>query len=261
MKIVQKALCMLLIVTMLLGCIILPLNAAGADPIVNLYDTQNVIFGAAPQHSYDDCVPSTLYCSSEEISVREGDTITVGPVLKSDTWFIRTYNESCEAIKSVTSRDTAEETLRGNVKIYTYTVPKGVRYIRVTNSYTFYNCTLVTKNRVFSAEEYLAYMDGQGINVDFLKPASIDAADAMNRFTVDGSTVLGDYEAVKEGDRVVGLNERSRSRQRSRAFNVGTGNGDLKEGDMIYAYIYTAGSGSIGLGNGADCSLTVEVVK
>ena len=36
---------------------------------------------------------------------------------------------------------------------------------------------------------------------------------------------------------------------------------DVKEGDMIYAYVYTAGSGSVGLGNGADCSLTVEVVK
>ena len=36
---------------------------------------------------------------------------------------------------------------------------------------------------------------------------------------------------------------------------------EVQEGDMIYAYVYTPGSGSIGLGNGADCSLTVEVIK
>lgn len=36
---------------------------------------------------------------------------------------------------------------------------------------------------------------------------------------------------------------------------------EVDENDIIYMYIYTEGTGSIGPGNGADCSLTVEVIK
>ena len=35
----------------------------------------------------------------------------------------------------------------------------------------------------------------------------------------------------------------------------------VDENDIIYMYIYTEGTGSIGPGNGADCSLTVEVIR
>lgn len=233
MKTVQKILCALLVVAMLLPCVILPIDAAGTGSIENLYDVKNATFGTAPEYSYNECAASNMFCSSKVISVREGNTITVGPILEGEDWFIRTYNDNGEAIKKVTRHDCVEEAaLRDNANIYTYTVPAGIKYVCVTTSYMFYDCTLVTKNRTFTAEEYLAYMEKQGINVDFLKPTAADAADATNLFNKnDGKeTLLYPYK-TEDGT----LNTDAVDRDRSREWSVGVGEGKLKEGDVIYA--------------------------
>lgn len=233
MKTVQRILGALLVVAMLLPCVILPINAAGTGSIENLYDVKNATFGAAPEYSYSEYTASNMFCSSKVISVREGNTITVGPVFASEDWFIRTYNDNGEAVKRVTRNNCVEEaSLRDNAKIYTYTVPAGIKYVCVTNSYMFYDCTLVTKNRTFTAEEYVAHMEKQGINVDFLKPTTADAANAANLFSKgDGKeTFLYPYKA-EDGTLHTGAVDRDRSRE----WTVGVGEGKLKEGDVIYA--------------------------
>ncbi len=222
MKRTRKILCMLLVFMMLLSsCILLPLNVAGAEPIENLYDVDDVEYGEAPKYSYDDYEVTFDRVSSPIITVAEGDVITVGPVLQNDNWFIRTYDEDCESIRKVIP-DECEvvEKLRDNVAILSFTVPKGAKYLCVTNNQMFFDCTLVTKNRVYSAEEYFSYMSGYGVSVDFLRPAASSGETLENLFPARSNATLRGY--------VSGGTFTENSYYRSRRYT------DFEVGDVFY---------------------------
>lgn len=197
MKTFRKSLCMILVLAMLLPCILLPVNAADDGEIVNLYDASLAGDGMAPKYSYDeDLDKSNEYHTSHVMSVREGDKITVGPILENDQWFIRTYNEDGKTLKTVNYYDCSwDGEILNNAKICTYTVPAGVKYLRVMNSQTFYDCTLITKNRVFTKDEYFAYMDRNNINVEFLRSMN-DDKELVNLFPARSDKTLRGYVSL-----------------------------------------------------------------
>ena len=190
-----RLICALLSVVMFASVIVLTasVNAETAKAeIVNLYDESKSGVGKAS--TAKDTAPDgdANYHSSAAIEVSAGDKITVGPVLNGQGWFIMAYNAAGSVVASKITPAQATQTgvICNNAVILTYTVPTGAAYIRVTNSQMFYDSTLITKNREFTAEEYFAYMDSKNINVDYLRPTNTTET-LVNKFPVSDKTYLG----------------------------------------------------------------------
>ena len=226
MKIIQRLICTVLVLAMLLPSIILTVNASEGGEIVNLYKADRAGSGMASDDVYDSFDEDNAYYTSGMIPVNEGDTITVGPILQTSDWFIKAYDKDGDAVATVTCWDCAwDDEIGNNTVICTYTVPKGTKFIRVTNSYTFYDCTVITQNRPFTADEYFAEMNKAGVNVDFLRPTDIDG-ELVNLFPARSDDTLRGYVSMGE---YPGYNYYYRSRK----YTVGV-NKELAVGDVIY---------------------------
>ena len=140
------------------------------------------------------------YYTSGLIEVVAGDKITVGPILSKQEWIIRVYDQNGDTVSSESnvapSACDKVDTVCGNATIVTYTVPDGVASLRITTSQMFFDCTLITKNRSFTKDEYFAFMDTSGINVDFLRPVVKDE-NLVNLFPKTDSITLGKYKNGK----------------------------------------------------------------
>lgn len=225
MKTIRSFFCVILVLAMLLPSAILIANAAEGGEIVNLYDVNRAGSGKASDDVYESFDEDDAFYTSGMIMVTEGDTITVGPLIETNDWFIRAYDKDGEAISEITCWDCAwDDELGKNTLIGTYTVPKDVKYIRVTTPYTFYDCTLITQNRPFTADEYFAEMKKAGVNVDFLRPIDVDG-ELVNLFPALSEDTLRGF--VKSGV----FDEDSY--YRSRIYQVGV-NKELQVGDVIY---------------------------
>lgn len=182
-----------LIAAVLSTLLVCPANAAeNTAEIINLYDESKSGIGTAPNTKDAAIARNENYHSSHAIEVSAGDKITVGPILEGQSWFLKGYNASgALATGSVVPAACVKaDTICNNAVILTYTVPKGVSYIRVTTSQMFYDSTLITKNRTFTKDEYFAYMDSKSINVDYLRPMNTTEP-LVNLFPVSDKTFAG----------------------------------------------------------------------
>lgn len=188
-----KLMCLALSVVMLASVAVL--TASAADPIVNLYDESKSSIGIA-QAKDGDANGNQNYHSSASIAVAEGDKITMGPILNGQSWCLMGFNADGGVTVNQLSPKSIPQTgvILNNAVILTYTVPKGTAYIRLVNSQMFYDSTLITKNHEFTKEEYFAYMDSKGINVDYLRPTTAKEA-LVNVFPVSDKTFAGRIDA------------------------------------------------------------------
>ena len=191
---------------------------ASAAELTNLYDASKAVCGT-PNSENRDTAPTNnanYYCS-EPIYVKEGDVITVGPVLKDQGYYFTTYNaDGTVHTKQVKYADCTEiEVIAANSVIVKWTVPAGVDSFRMATSQMFVDNTLITKNQEFGKADYIAFMQKAGIDVSYfdgtnatglvnLFPNS-DATTFLGRASNSGDVEAGhyrtcDYIAVKEGD-------------------------------------------------------------
>ena len=188
-----KLMCLALSVVMLASVAVL--TASAADPIVNLYDESKSSIGIASAKD-GDANGNQNYHSSAAIEVSEGDKITMGPILNGQSWCLMGFNADGGVTQNQIKPTAIPQTgvILNNAVILTYTVPKGTAYIRLVNSQMFYDSTLITKNHEFTKEEYFAYMDSKGINVDYLRPTTAKEA-LVNVFPVSDKTFAGRIDA------------------------------------------------------------------
>ena len=170
-------------------------TTSAAGEIVNLYDVNTSSIGIASAKD-GDANGNQNYHSSAAIEVAEGDKITMGPVLNGQSWCLMGFNADGGVTVNQLSPTAIPQTgvILNNAVILTYTVPKGTSYIRLVNSQMFYDSTLITKNHEFTKEEYYAYMDSKGINVDYLRPTTAKEA-LVNVFPVSDKTFAGRIDA------------------------------------------------------------------
>lgn len=217
-----RFLTLFLVLTMLLPMAVVPALADGGNPIENLYIQSESATGTAQGTASANPQGDVNHHTSGVISVTSGDRITVGPILKDQSWFIMGYDASGNRVDAAfrvkPSSCAVGQAICGNAMIYTYTVPDGVASLRVTTSQMFFDSTLITKNRVFTKAEYFAYMDEANINVDYLRPKDI-SGELTNFFPVSDDTVMG---KVAEGESTDDHYYRS-----TKLF-------DVESGDVIY---------------------------
>ena len=188
-----KPIAVFLMIVLLLPSVVLPTYADASAPIENLYDAYDADVGTAPDTVGKNPVHSELYYTSGAIEVSEGDTITVGPVLQGEVWFMRTYGSNGKDLGKIYTSQCTEEILQGNAVIATYTIPAGVSDVRVTTARMFGDALLITRNRPFTKDEYLSYMDAEGIDAGYLK------RDAYKSFSVSCG---GNAARIRKGGHV-----------------------------------------------------------
>jgi len=190
---------------------------ASAAELTNLYDASKAVCGT-PNSAERDNAPTdnaNYYCS-EPIYVKEGDVITVGPVLKDQGYYFTTYNaDGTVHTKQVKYADCTEiEVIAANSVIVKWTVPAGVDSFRMATSQMFVDNTLITKNQEFGKADYIAFMKNAGCAIPYFD--GTNATDLVNLFPNSDVTYNGrasnkgdiaadhyrtcDYIAVKEGD-------------------------------------------------------------
>ncbi len=226
-----RMLCLVLVLTMLASVGVMTASATetNVSDIVNLYDASKGAIGTANTANKDGATANNNnYYSSAPIAVKQGDKITFGPILSGQSWILMGYDadgnaDSTSAAYRVTPAACEQiGVICNNAVILTYTVPAGVSYIIVSNSQMFYDSTLITKNREFTKEEYFAYMDSQGINVDYLRHITTTET-IVNKFPVSDKTFNGNYNA--SNGQVVST---ASTKYRSSAFMP------VKQGDVVY---------------------------
>ena len=215
-------------------------KAVGIE-IENLYDVTKSEYGHVSTAAMPGLANSGAwgpYWTSNPIEVQVGDTITFGPyygetrnadnpytavLYEADGTYV---GDSAIYVNPTFSKFNCVEvdTIFGSAKIYTYTVTKSsAKYIRITTIAPYANCTLITKNLVFSAEEYFDYMDANGVNVDFLRPTNTE--DELNNLFAPGTA------EVKPGYRGTSDTLTDADHYRHRMFTVGV---DVEVGDTLY---------------------------
>lgn len=147
-----------------------------------------------------------------EVDVKVGDTITFGPywadLRTGDNPYIGvgyyangSYAGTSQIFTNPSTRDTSllncveEETIFGDLKIYTYTVDKAVKSIRLLTVNGLQDYMVVTKNHRFTAAEYFKYMDDNNINVDFLRPTDHEG-EYNNLFATSNENARVGYRAA-----------------------------------------------------------------
>ncbi len=195
-KAFSRMLCLALALTMLASVMVMTASATDASAIVNLYDESTSSIGIASAKD-GNANGNANYHSSAAIEVAEGDKITVGPILKDQGFIIMGFNANGGVTANQVKPSALDQTgvICNNAVILTYTVPRGTEYIRLINSQMFYDSTLITKNRAFTKEEYFAYMDSKGINVDYLRPTNV-TEELVNKFPVSDKTFAGRIDAA-----------------------------------------------------------------
>ena len=274
-----KLMCLALSVVMLASVAVL--TASAADPIVNLYDESKSSIGIASAKD-GDANGNQNYHSSAAIEVSEGDKITMGPILNGQSWCLMGFNADGGVTQNQIKPTAIPQTgvILNNAVILTYTVPKGTAYIRLVNSQMFYDSTLITKNHEFTKEEYFAYMDSKGINVDYLRPTTAKEA-LVNVFPVSDKTFAGrigtdgkveaaayrscEFVTVQRGD-VVYFASAAQSQGYHLSLQDANGKGttnvkapymvlyeDLGKDYAIYAYRMRPGTGKVTVVIGTGC--------
>ena len=187
--------CAALALVMLASVTVVMASAAGTD-IVNLYDESKSSIGIASAKD-GDANGNQNYHSSAAIAVSEGDKITMGPIFSGQSWCLMGFDADGKVTQNQIKPTAIPQTgvILNNAVILTYTVPKGTAYIRLVNSQMFYDSTLITKNHEFTKEEYFAYMDSKGINVDYLRPTTAKET-LVNVFPVSDKTFAGRIDAT-----------------------------------------------------------------
>jgi len=177
----------------------LALTASAADEIVNLYDESKSLPGIATTKD-GGANGDYHYHSAAAIEVTAGDKLTIGPVHENQGWVLTAFDENGNAtVKNVKPASLKKtDVILNNAVILTYTVPKGTKYVRFVTSQMFYDSTLITKNYEFTKDEYFAYMDKAGVNVDYLRPTT--AKNIKNLFPATSNPYAGRYDAgIPEG--------------------------------------------------------------
>ncbi|MBR2907915.1 MAG: SGNH/GDSL hydrolase family protein, partial [Clostridia bacterium] len=211
----------------------------------NLFDPDKLNHGfpSSTYGNFNASVSNADWFTTDPITVTPGSTITIGPIFYDVRNYLSVGYDETDAYKSASKigLDNADlmseiDTILGRARIYSYKVPDNIVKLRIAVPSIFAECTLITENVGFSANEYFAYMESKGINVDFLKPTTASAADATNYFDKnDGKeTIKYPYTANEDG-LDASLQTGAVDRDRTRVWNVGSGEGDLKVGDIIYA--------------------------
>jgi len=197
----KKFISIILVVVMVISVISMlsfGASAADASDIVNLYDVGKASVGIAQTKDGAPSVDNNHH-SSAAIAVSGGDKITVGPIFKDQGFIIMGFDASGKVTASKVKPAALAKTdiICNNAVILTYTVPAGTEYIRLITSQMFYDSTLITKNREYTKDEYFAYMDSKGINIDYLRPTTT-AETIENKFPISSMTFAGAYN-VKNG--------------------------------------------------------------
>ncbi len=210
-----------LITLLLAAAMLVPMMTfmASAAEIENLYNPAESKIGIPSTATIDGAFSNNAnYHGSNAVSVKEGDVVTFGPVMRDQSYYLTAYGADGKVktaqIKYTNCTDIGE--LKNNARILKWKVPAGVTSIRLANSQMFRDCTVITVNNEFTAEEYFAYMKKANINVDFLlNPAATGTLD--NKFPSNTKIFLGrshssegdvladayrtcDYIPVKSGD-------------------------------------------------------------
>jgi len=150
--------------------------------IVNLFAPDKVYNAEA--HSNTNKYPEGLgtnvnyYCTEDKIKVTAGDKFYFfgdSSIGYHVTLYDLNGNGYGDTDKKVTPAElTVVDSLAGNYKIYSYTVPSNIGYIRISQRAAAYNtgAVLVTKNQPFDKATYYAWCVRNGGNPDALVGAT-----------------------------------------------------------------------------------------
>ncbi len=211
----KKLITILLIVAMLVPMMTFMASAA---EIENLYKPEESKVGIPSATNVNSGTDGNAnYHGSNAVAVKEGDVVTIGPVLRDQGYYLTAYKEdgSLHTHKIAYANCKEVAVIKNNALIVKWTVPAGVAYIKLANSQMFRDCSVITVNNEFTPEEYFACMDKANINVDFLKSEGVEnptnifpvsennfwgRTDGNNPDVATGAYVTTPYIEVKEGD-------------------------------------------------------------
>ncbi|MBR2926745.1 MAG: SGNH/GDSL hydrolase family protein [Clostridia bacterium] len=150
----------LMCAVMLLSAVALPITVSAETELVNHYDASTSVLGIPNVDDMATPTPNQTYFVSAPIAVNGGDTLCFGPCDVSSGWHIALYNS--DGTKHAdggtgigkSSGLTKVATFADQSVIYSYTLPAGVSYIRLTGKKTYQYQTLLTINQPFDVASY-----------------------------------------------------------------------------------------------------------
>ncbi len=193
----KKLMLILLCVTLLLPSMLLFVSADSGE-LTNLYSAASVGIPSKTSASAPVSTSNKNYYASSLISVTAGDTIYFGPVLTTQQYYLTSYTSSGGVVTA------AIDLKNENVEIYKkfdvenavickWTVPVGTATFRMATSQMFSDSTLITKNQAFDVSAYINFMETNGVNVDYFKPATTDTL--VNKFPKSNTSFDGQVNA------------------------------------------------------------------
>ena len=155
----KRVLSILSIVAMLitmLATIVVPVSAE-TTTLVNQFvlDTNNMYY----VNANGTTGASNNFYSSDYIEVAAGDTLYLGPCDPGQGYQFVTFDaDKANGVQIKAASLTVVETLAGGGVIYSYVVPEGVAYIRMTAAAIYARWFLLTRNQAFDGAALMRYI-------------------------------------------------------------------------------------------------------
>lgn len=123
----------------------------------NLFDVQHLQRGWVNECTEEE---NDSFFTSDFLEVTPGDTLCFGAAITTQWWHMVAYDSERHALRRITVYNGLAifQRLGKNTAIMTYVVEDDVHFVRVICDALYKNVFLLTKNHVFTADEYRALM-------------------------------------------------------------------------------------------------------
>lgn len=239
------------------------LPASASEGLTNCYE---LVEGSYYYIKDGEEIASPNFLTSGYIAVAPGDTLCLGPCVASQGYQFATFSaaEPSGHIGLIPAAQmTKRATLEDGSGIYSYTVPEGVNYIRMSAAVEYARYFLLTRNQLFNGEGLMDYFGTAAPIVNLYDKNTAEYGYYQDDHSVKGSTSHWSAEEIDvEKDDVLFFGPANTAQNfqlyywdaDDRATMVQANNANLRvvdtfaNGQVIYAY-RAPGDGQVGIVN------------